>query len=300
MDIFFALVSALLTAVYFVYLSKTMKARSGLSSTLTLAVSHLSAAILLLPLWALSSSALSSIVSPPLFLVAAAGGLLFISRELYFYAYARTDVANITIFSALTPVYALLTGYLWLHEVPSYPHLAGLLLICISIYAYFLEPVPSMSLAKAVVQPFRHIATSRPIFCAFLSTLPTAFAATFQKDALSHFDPVTFSFVLLSIIGSAALLLSCAMFKASDIKRQLTLLPVRFYIISALLLAGMHVAFCVVMNHYQTAVSLVLQRSSLVFQIILAYIYLHERQRISKRLTVAFCIMAGFMLIILT
>lgn len=298
MSIILALASAFLTALYFVYASQTMKRLPGLPSTLTLTVSHLSAALLLLPAWlwrgwpfaVLPQSALWQ----PLLLTA---GFLVLSRQLYFYAYAHTDVANITVFSALTPVYTVITGYVFLHETLSLRMLLGLLLICSSIYFFFLHQRTGESLAAALFQPFRAIRTSKPVFCAFLSTIPTAFAAIFQKQILYSLDPVSFSFLLLLLIGLAAGVITACTQPRGEALRQIRRLPMHFFFLSALLLSLMHVFFCLVMIQHQTAVSLVLQRTSILFQIVLAYVYLKERNSMRKRLIVTVFIIAGFGLI---
>lgn len=296
MDILLALGSALATAVYFVYVSQTMKRQAGLSSSFTLAVSHLAAAAALFPLWlALPHEAFPAPLWPALLLAA---GLLLVSRELYFYAYAHTDIAHVTVFSALTPVYAVGTGYIFLHETPSPLQLTGLLLICGSIYALFLKRPANASWIKAVAQPFRHIGTSAPILCAFLSTIPTAFAAVSQKYALQTLDPLSFSFFLLLLIGGAALGISCIISTPQGCVSQWRRLPPHFLPVSAIMLPVMNLLFCLVMQHQYTAVSLVLQRSSSMFQILLAYTYLRERRDGYKRVTVAALVMAGFAMIL--
>lgn len=284
-----ALTSAFAIALYYVYTSQVMKARPGLSSGITLAASHLSAGLALAPLWLWRSTTPLPVTSDLVTPLLATAGLLVLSRELYFYAYARTDVANITVFSALTPVYAIATGYLLLGEHPSRNALAGLLLICGSIYLLFMRG------GASPLEPFRRIAHSRPIFCAFLSTIPTAFAAAFQKQLLASMDPVGFSFFLLSLIGLAALAIALPGLRRW--KLQWRAIPWHFWLVSAVMLPLTHVLFCLVMLEQHMAISLVLQRSGVLFQIVLAYLFLHERQDIRKRLLVAAGIIAGFALI---
>jgi len=294
-----ALVSALTTAIYFVYTSRIMKREYGISSSLTLSVGHLVAAIALFPVWIMRSSPnIDTLFSPTMdVLLLSTAGLLVISRELYFYAYARTDVANITVFSALTPIYALVIGIIFLGEIPKPLTLAGMLLITGSIYALFLKRDPALSLGKNIAQPFARISSSRPILCAFLSTIPTAFAATFQKKLMSTLDPATFSLFLLLIIGTFALVISMILESPRELLAQSKRFPVGYILASAVMLPLMHILFCLVLREQQTAVSLILQRSSIMFQIVLAYLFLHERQDMKKRITVAACIVAGFLMI---
>jgi len=299
MNIFLALSSALATAVYYVYLSRAMKRTPGLSSSFTLATSHLSGALALLPVWLMYSTPVSfdaiGTIATPMLLAAA---LLVLSRELYFYAYARTDVANITVFSALTPIYAIGTGYVMLGEVPTPTALTGMLLICASIYGLFLKRRAGMPLIAAILLPFRHIIVSLPIFCAFLSTIPTALASAYQKQLLHTLSPISFSFFLLALIGLAAMVISASALTSRGLAAQFRLLPRHFLLISAIMLPLMHVLFSMVMQHQQTAVSLILQRTSIMFQILLSYIFLHERREPRKRIITTLLILCGFGLII--
>ena len=299
MQIVLALSSAFLAAVYFVYTSHVMKNTKGISSGLTLWVSHLLGAFALLPAWWLYSPIKLGVLADatllvPLLLVTL---LLVISRELYYYAYARTDVANITVFSALTPVYTLVTGYFMLGEVPQAMPLLGLLVICGSIYFLFLNPAGKTHAMGFLFRPFVYIVSSRPIFYAFLSTIPTAFAAVYQKTLLTHMDPIGLSFLMLLLIGLFAFCVTLAIMPVATVKQQLRSLPVHFYVVSALMLPLVHVIFCMVMMHQQTAISLVLQRTAIVFQIILAYYFLHEHTNIQKRIGVGCMVMLGFGLI---
>ncbi|MFN9110440.1 MAG: EamA family transporter, partial [Bacteroidota bacterium] len=205
---------------------------------------------------------------------------------------------NITVFSALTPVYAIATGFFILGEVPQPMPLLGMVIICGSIYALFLKRDHSMSLAMNALQPFRNIIASKPIFCAFLSTIPTAFAAAFQKQLLGSMPPLMFTFWLLLIIGSLAMIACMVTTPKRDIIRQAKSLPIGFLIASVVLLPLMHWLFCLVIIEHQTALSLVLQRTSIVFQVILAYIFLKERTDSKKRAAAILFIMFGFGLII--
>lgn len=296
MGIFFALVSAFSAAIYFVYTSHVMKNTKGVSSGLTLWVSHLMGAFVLLPMWFFASPVQLNILMDRALLapLIAVTLLLVLSRELYYYAYARTDVANITVFSALTPVYTLVTGYFILGEVPRVMQLMGLLIICGSIYFLFLQSPGKGGILHFIFRPFVYVVSSRPIFYAFLSTIPTAFAAVYQKTLLHHIEPLALSFFMLLLIGTFALCITIANIPITAIKKQMRSLPLHFYGMSAVMLPLMHVLFCIVMIHQQTAISLVLQRTAIVFQVIFAYYFLGERGDIRKRIGVACFVTLGF------
>lgn len=296
MDTLIALLSAFTAAAYFVYVSSLMKARRNLPSGTVLAVGHMVAAMALLP-FAMQVN-LGLLLTPDLTApLVFAALLLVISRQLYYYAYARTDVAHITVFSALTPVYALGAGYFMLGEVPTLHALLGLTLICGGVYAVFMTRDTSLSLIRNMIMPFMAIARSRPVACAFLSTIPTAFAAAYQKQLMASLDPVTFSLGLLLIIGLVSSAIELCRQPIHILKAQIHALPWHFYVASATLMPATHILFCLVIQTQQTAISLVLQRSAIVFQILLAYLLLKEQRDIRKRLLAALVIMSGFMMI---
>jgi drug/metabolite transporter (DMT)-like permease len=301
MPLLAVLISALTTAIYFVYVSHVMKQRPGISSALTLAVSHTSSALALIPVFLLLPLNTHLFINPDLYFPLMMTGLLLIlSRQLYFYAYANTDVANITVFSALTPIYTLATGYWFFREFPETPALVGLLVICGSIYALFFKKRAGRSYLAALLQPFTSVFQSKPVFCAFLSTIPTAFAAAYQKQLMQNMDPVAFSFALLLLIGLLGSVLTVIIMPVREVKSQIKQLPIHFYLMSMLMMPVMHIAFCYVIAYHQTAISLVLQRSSILFQIIIAYFFLREHQDITKRILVGVGILIGFLLIMST
>jgi len=299
MNTLIALMSAFSIACYYVYVSGLMKRRAGLSSGIVLAGGHIVAALSLVPFLMPSWQDLSLFLSPAIYIpMLLASLLLIVSRQLYYYAYAHTEVAHITVFSALTPVYALGAAYVMLDEMPSAHSLIGLCLIVGGIYAVFLRYDSPAPVARNMLGPFLRIARSKPVAMAFLSTIPTAFAAVFQKQLLATLDPFQFSFALLLIVGVASLLVELVRAPAS-IRPGIARLPREFWAVSALLLALSHVLFCMVMQTQHTAISLVLQRSAIVFQILLAYHFIGEKDDLKKRIIASCVIMLGFTLIML-
>jgi drug/metabolite transporter (DMT)-like permease len=299
MHLFYVFASAVSIAVYYVYLSRVMKQRHGISSTLVLASSHLVSALAIAPLFLLYPQSLGVFSREDLYYaMVMTACLLVMSRQLYYYAYARTDVAHITVFSALTPIYTLATGFWFFSEFPQHQALIGLLLICVCIYWLFYQRPEGCGVLMGLAQPFALIIRSKPVFCAFLSTIPTAFAAAYQKQLMHAMDPLAFSFMLFFLIGIMSCIICSFFLKWSQVVSQLKSLPIHFYLMSALLMPLSHMAFCMVISYHQTAISLVLQRSSILFQIVLAYFFLKERRDIKKRIMVGIGIVIGLVLII--
>jgi drug/metabolite transporter (DMT)-like permease len=289
-----AMLSAFAGSLYLVCMSQVMKRKDALSSLKTLTLSHFIAAVALLP-FIDNSFVTSTNHINMLYLLCATAGFLVLSRIMYFYAYAHTDVANVAIFSPLTPVYVLAVGYFILGETASTREISGLLIICTSIYVYFLPKISSIS---DIIKPFRQITANTAVLCAFLSTIPTAFAAVFQKQLLvDYMSPVAFSFwllLLIAFLAGAILLIKKQSFSLQDIKT----FPISFFFASALLLPLTHVLFSWLVLAKPTALALVLQRTGIIFQLILAYVILKERKQLGKRCFVSALIILGFYLIL--
>ncbi len=298
MYITWSLASALITACYIVYISGVMKTHKEVHPNTTLLGTHIAGGALLLALFAVLPGAHLTFPEGSdayLYLLANAF-LLMLSRQLYLYAYAHTDVANITIFSPLTPMFAIATGHFMLGETLNSYELFGITLICSSIYIMFLHRRKGESLTHALMTPFRNIASSTPVLMGFLSTIPTAFAAVFQKKALQSFDPATFTIVLMLTIGFMAFLV-----EAFIRRKPLAILRSKpqWWLISGGLLMLSQFIFCYVLIAAPASVALVLQRLSIVFQVILAYVWLHEKTDIRKRMACSAGAVAGFALLVL-
>jgi drug/metabolite transporter (DMT)-like permease len=296
MYIAWALANAISTAIYIVYISRLMKVHKGLSSNLTLLGTHLAACIMLLPVF-LGLQLMSALpTAPEAYLWLGINAvLLMVSRQLYVYAYAHTDVANITIFSPLTPLFAIATGHFMLGEILSGQQAAGVVLICISIYFMFLRREPGVPLLTTMVSPFRSIVTSVPIFAGFLSTIPTAIGVVYQKKALQFFDPASFTLLLFICITVMAWGIEAFWKKTPGSLKET---KARWWVVSGVLVVICQVIFCYILNASSTPVALVVQRLSVVFQVILAYVWLKETAEINKRLWCSAGAVAGFALLV--
>lgn len=294
------LLSTLTTAAYFTLATKLMRSIAPMPSNFFLCITNYSAALILLPFWLVLQSHHQT--SWP-----DAGGwqfffyascFLLLSRELYFYAYAHTDIANITVFSALTPIYTLVTGFVLLHEIPTPQMLAGMLMITLAIYSIFLPAgAPAEGFMARCTQPFKRILTSLPILCGFLSTIPTAFGAVYQKKTLFSMDIVSFSLCLFITIGSVALIVELSRRDWAGMKQNLQVLKRPVFWWAALFLMVMHVSFAPILIEHNSATALTLQRCSILFQIIFAYYFLGQRDDFRRRLAAGFVILLGFILI---
>jgi len=231
---------------------------------------------------------------PKLLLVAL---LLYVSRLLYFYAYAKIDVALVTVFSSLTPIYTVVAAYVLLGEAPSAMVLAGVMMISGSLYMLFLKPATGPLRFSSTLAPFRLVGRSRPTLYAFLSTVPPALASVLQKELLQSLSPTEFSFYLLLFIGIMGMATNGFYLKTSAFITQLRHIPLHFILVSAAFLPLMHIVFSLALREQATSVSMVLQRFSIPLQMGFAYVFLHEKQEIGKRLTVAGGMLLGLCMI---
>lgn len=295
MYLLWSVISAFSTAFYLVYQSGVLKTQPRLHANTMLLGMHLAAGITLLFILPFYTHSIPLPLAPAAYAYLFGNALLLIlSRLLYMYAYRRTDVANVTIFSPLTPLFAIGVGHLILGETLRVQEVAGILLICASIYAMFLNRKEGDSLAVALLSPFKHILHSTPVLMGFLSTIPTAFAVALQKKALQYFDPVTFSISLL--------LLMAVLFAIVEACRRKSTPPIairwRWWLIPGVLLALSQVIFCYVVLVAPTAIALVLQRFGIIFQVLLAYFLLKEKAHIGQRLLCSVGAVAGFALLL--
>ena len=301
MGILLALASAFVTAAYLVVTSGTMKSRPAVSPLVTLAAGHLTGGLVLLVLN--FSQGVFDHYEATWFVAGALAGtaaLLFSSRVMFYFAYARTDVANVTMFSALTPLYAALTGYFFNHERLSAPLLLGIVTISASLFWFFLSTqadLPAGSRAAAVVAPLGRILRSPPLRLALLSTVPPAFAVVLQKQLLTRLSPVEYSVAILFLVGGAALLSACVVVRPRVALAGLRALPISYYVNSAIAVPVMHLLFCYALQREQSAVSLVVQRCSMLLQVLLAHRWLEERTLTRRALAAVGGVLLGMTLI---
>ena len=294
------LLSTLSAAAYLTIASRLMRSLPSMSSNFFLSAGSLAAALLLFPLWLWRHSQGGTMLPGSLgwqyFLLAA--GLLLLTKELYFYAYSKADMANVTVFSALTPLYTVLTGFILLHERPSLRVLGGMLIITLAIYSIFLPPHEQKTPWVAYfVQPFRRIFSATPIFCGFLSTLPIALAVVYQKMALQRMDIISFNLGMFFAVGGAALAIELIKSDRGSLRANMASVGTPLFWCSALLLAGMNISFAPILLSQQCAAALALQRCGILFQILFAYFFLHQRTELRKRLAAGLMIILGFVLI---
>lgn len=263
-----ALTGSLATAVYFVLLAKLSKPSESVDSNHLLIVTHgIGAMVTTLSLLLWPDVPMPAVNTELLELLLLATLPLIISRKLYLYACARLDVAYVTIFSPLTPIYAIIIGAVFYHAVPTLQDVLGIFIIIAAIYFLF------AARGERLLLKFRQSQLSLPVWAAFASTLPTAFAALVQKEALALVHPLLLAAIIQWAICLS--LLAYALIRRQSIPLVL-LCKNHFCLIAGIMFGISNICFNYVLLHEHAAVTLALQRMSSIFQILLAHLWLKE------------------------
>ena len=224
------------------------------------------------------------------------GLCMLVARILYYYAYSKVDVSEVTIFSALTPAYTLIIAPLFGFTV-GWQEALGILVISIAVYFFFLPPRnKSISMLRYLLLPFQYIISSPPILCTFISTVPPVFAVIVKKQAIDISSPLLVSFGMCAVIGvlACALMLCWKPQKADQPARQCGSLAVGLIlIIAGALQAIMIVSTSYLLEQTHPASMQALIRLAIPVQIILAYLLLREKTQLSNRLLWSVLAVAG-------
>lgn len=264
------ILSIISSAAYLVWSSAFLKKNPALGSSAFIAITHALSGLMLLPLLDLQP-VLQANGADLWHNILMVGLLAWLSKLLYFYAYSKTTVANTTIFSALTPIYAALAASFMGAALAGH-QMAGIIISCLAIAFFFYQKGRESS------QWPQHF--SLPVACAFLSTIPTAFSIYFQKDAIlqSNVYFVSFTICIFAAVASGLRHMIRPAPLALSRHHTLALLGIAFLQTLAI------VAFSSFMTEGHPAVGQSLQRLSMLLQIVLAHYFLHERLNTGRHL----------------
>lgn len=272
-SIWTALAGALLTALALIYTSGILKKNgSGFAGSMVF-FTYVCAALLLLAIIDMEELRHKLAKDRILFNVTIASILLFISRILYTYAYKHIDAGYVTLFSGITPIYTIGIAWWMLHVIPTINQLLGVILITLSIGIIFWRPV---KIDK------RH---RKAYVAAFLSTIPAAFSVIFQKKALTDISPIHLTFMSFVLIAILSFLYTRLVEKNGLRSLQKEAIAYgKDYIAIGTLTALAHICFFYVMEQNYVVAAQAAQRSSIFFQVLLAYVLLKERSRMTTKL----------------
>ncbi len=293
--IYIVLLNAMLSAAYLVTSSLFMKRGSPLHFIAVLTYTHLVAGAILLALWLSSNPINELMLIPPSFWPYIACAVLFnmASKLMYLYAYSKIAVANVTIFSSFTPLFAFFTAWMVIEEIPDMKELSGVILVVIGVYYFHLKVNEGASFFNNVLQPIKNIFQSRPSLFAFLSTVPPAFSIVYSKQAILTTSPLLSSALSLLFMGAMSFIVEWMVFR----KPFFPNLPYkRIFILSILLsFTALTAAQAIIMGKVASIMSL--QRLSIFFQVIFAYFLLQEKIDLKKKLLAIIIVFIGSILL---
>ncbi|MEZ4576131.1 MAG: EamA family transporter [Vampirovibrionales bacterium] len=310
------LTNTFLTALYLVLTSGAMKARH-LSPNGSIAVIHLIAAGVLLPFWlvlaaghagghvAVDGGGLMGLPTLPTLaitgLVLVSVALKLLSKELQYYAYAHTDVANVTVFSAFVPILGLVSGWALLGETPGTWQVAGTVIICLAVYVQFVDVGVGgegrrLWTISTLFSPFGRLAHSRAIQTGFASIFPPAVAAVAIKQAALGWHPLGYATMASFLIGLGALGIEAVMHRPGLAAVFRQLLTGRFLLVG-LIFSAAHLSFVLALSMRDIGPTMALERFSIVFQTLLASVILKESTALPKRLILGLVMIASVLLL---
>lgn len=298
------LASSVCTALFFVLSAKILRSRESSYSFTSLAVigvTHLVAGVLAVPLlfWtpAVQTTALPFALSSFwVFLIFLNVLLHLLAKFFHFRALHLADVALVSPYAALTPVFTVFVGWIFLNEWPSRQALLGIFLVATSILGLH----TNLSWARLRAMFRGHNASGllrNGAFFALLSSVPPAFKVVFQKQAILLSNPIVFSVLILVLTGVAALIITTAIEGKGWIE-EFSPLFLPLAIVSVFLTLNT-VFFSVALQHGVAANISAMARISIVLQAVLAYFIVGQRDNLWGRLFWSVLVFIGAVIITL-
>lgn len=213
---------------------------------------------------------------------------------LRFRAYTLAPLSLIAPFAAVSPVLTILTSLLILRELPHPVALLGIMLIAVSIYLLHLKEKFSW---QTIFKPFQNIWQNQGVRLAFLSSLPPALSIVFDKKAVIAGDPFSFVFLAVFFIGLGALLVELAINGRKKFREQIINFPWRKILLISFFAFLANVTLNALFLFTATANVSAVRRVVIIFDVILGYFILSQREDIKKRLLASVGVVIGVILI---
>ena len=296
--------SSLASSLFFVLSARILRQAAEEhppNATGMVAVTHLSAALFLLPFLPAaglgSMSEIVTMVSPlVLALILLTAVLHLTARLFHFKALSLTDVSLVSPFAALTPVLTILTGWIVLAEHPNFVELVGILIVVVSLLG--LTGARNVFRTRSASGHLLDRNRSKlGLWFAFLSTIPPAFKIVFQKKAILLSSPLTFAVIMLFLTGAGGLLICAVRYRRRDLRTQFPPRRLRALFLISGLLALNTVLFCAALTFGLAAGVSAMARISIVFQGILAYWIAGQKTDFRRRISWGFVIFLGTVII---
>lgn len=291
--------SALNTALFFVGCSKILRSSdSPPTPVFLLGITNLFAGLFILVIvafWGTNQAFdWNTFQSDFYWLILFTAFLHLLAKFFHFKALSLIDVALVSPFSGLSPVYTVITGWLVLEEFPNKVAFLGIMIVVCSLMWLSLETLVKDH-QPALISKGDSVKLG--ILFAFLSTIPPAFKVVYQKQAILVSNPMYFSLLVLLTTGFLTLL-GYAIFSWHNFIRQICR--------GILMLKLAFVSIFLGINTYLFSLALTLDiaanvsamaRTNIVFQVIFAYFFASQREDIGKRFFIASSVLIGSLII---
>jgi drug/metabolite transporter (DMT)-like permease len=165
---------------------------------------------------------------------------------------------------AFTPVFVILTGYMFLGERVSWDGALGIALIVAGTYLLNIEHV-NYSWAN-LFAPFSAVLRTRGSVLMLVAALIYSFTAVLSKKAMLYTDPESFGALYFSLIGIVTLLIIVAI--QPSVLKKVFEKPGAISLVS-LLMAVMVVTHFIALSQVETAYMLSVKRTSMIFGMLL-------------------------------
>jgi len=213
---------------------------------------------------------------------------------LYVYA-ITTNPLHLTLpYLGFTPVFNILTAYLFLGERID---LHGAIGIAVVVVGSYILNIPQGFTLKRVAEPLLAIWQCRGSRLMLLCAVIYSFTGTISKKAMGYASPESFGAYYFVIVGGAVLILYPLLthFSHRANPRQL-LKNYRAVAIAALLMAIMVVTHFLAIAQIQVAYMVAVKRSSMLFGILFGALFFHEKN-IARNLVAGSVMLAGIFLL---
>jgi drug/metabolite transporter (DMT)-like permease len=296
--------SSLASSLFFVLSARILRQTEDHhppNATGMVAVTHLSAALFLLPFLPAAGFGtlveLRTMASPfVLGLILLTAILHLAARLFHFKALSLADVSLVSPFAALTPVLTISTGWIILGERPNTAELAGILIIVVSLLG-LTEAVKVFRTRANLAPGGDHTKARLGLWFAALSTVPPAFKIAVQKKAILLSSPFTYALLMLFLTGAGALLMCGVRHSRAELCDQFPPRRLRTLFLISALLALNTLLFCGALTLGLAAGVSAMARISIVFQGVLAYWIAGQKTDFRRRLLWGIAIFVGTIVI---
>ncbi len=215
---------------------------------------------------------------------------------MYLYVKAVRDAPlHLTLpFLSFTPVFNILTGWLFLGERVSLAGMGGILLIVAGAYVINVRPGHSYRPAQ-ILQPFIAIKDTRQSVMMLAAAAIYSLTSTLSKQALAYMPPAVFGAFYFVVIGAGTVALMFVLRPAALGVLKRAFAP---SVLVALMMSAMVVAHFLSIARIEVAYMIAVKRTSLLFGLVYGYLLFHD-SRFRNNISAGLLMLAGVCIIVL-